>query len=96
MARQIHNSDRQWREPLPGGRKCIALALNRPATKVTSFLIVVTLCLLFGWSLAHGASLDYFGPPPAGDPSAYRDPIISDNVNLGPEANEGSLLLQGG
>src|SRR5512146_481979 len=95
MATKIYISDRK-KEQQTGGWACIALAMRRPEAKTISFLFVVTLSILFSLSLAHGASLDYFGPPPAGDPSAYRDPIISDNVNLGPEANEGSLLLQGG
>ena len=37
--------------------------------------------LLFGISLvAVAATLDYYGPPPAGDPSAWTGPIVSESL----------------
>ena len=64
--------------------------------KSTCSFLGVTLCVLLGASTARAAVLDYFGPPLPGDPSVYGEPVISDNVSLGPPANDGSFLLQGG
>ena len=43
------------------------------------FVIVATLSGLVCASLAPAATLDVFGPPPAGDPSVFTGPFIGLN-----------------
>ena len=69
---------------------------KRPIGKTTGFFLGVALCAFLVASPARAAVLDYFGPPLPGDPSVYSEPVISDNVALGPPPNDGSFLLQGG
>jgi FtsP/CotA-like multicopper oxidase with cupredoxin domain len=52
--------------------------------------------IAIGITLAHGATLDFFGPPPAGDPSAFTAPLIGlafavDLLATLPPANEGAF-----
>jgi len=59
------------------------------------FFLGVTLWGLLAVSTAPAATLDYFGPPLAGDPSAFTGPIVGldfagDFLATLPEANEGS------
>src|SRR6185369_8478596 len=55
------------------------------------------LCVLIGASVSPAAVLDFFGPPPEGDPSAFTGPFIGlnfarDLLATLPPAFEGSLL----
>jgi manganese oxidase len=71
----------------------------RPSKAASSLMAGTALCALLGTSLAFAAQLDYFGPPPAGDPSALTGPFIGQpfvdkNLAALPEPNAGSF--QGG
>jgi manganese oxidase len=75
--------------------------LFRPIKAAGHFLMGVTVGVLLGSSPAPAAPLDFFGPPPAGDPSAFTGPFIGLNfagaiLATLPPANEGALMLQGG
>ena len=74
---------------------------GRHVKEATWFFIVVAICALFAASAVPAAELDSFDIPPQGDPSEYTGPFIglefADNaLRTLPDANEGSLLLQGG
>jgi hypothetical protein len=70
--------------------------LSRSLAKVCLFVVGVTLCGWLGASPVWGEVLDTFGPPPAGDPSAFTGPFIGLNfaqdllANL-PPANVGAF-----
>jgi manganese oxidase len=58
--------------------------------------IAITAFSLIGGGIAFAAVLDNFGPPPAGDPSAFTGPLIGNteainNLAALPPANEGSF-----
>jgi hypothetical protein len=48
---------------------------SRPAAS-----LIVTLTFLASGLVAVAMTLDYFGPPPAGDPSAWTGPIVSESL----------------
>jgi FtsP/CotA-like multicopper oxidase with cupredoxin domain len=69
----------------------------KPSKAASTLLLSAAACALLGTSLAIAAQLDYFGPPPAGDPSALTGPFIgSQFADQGlaalPETNAGSFV----
>ena len=60
-----------------------------------AFFLGATICALLAGSPVSAATLDYFGPPPPGDPSAYTGPIIGRDaaraLNNLPSPMEGAL-----
>ena len=55
------------------------LSALRSFARARSATSLVVSFVMLGFSLiAVAATLDYFGPPPAGDPSAWTGPIISE------------------
>ncbi|RPJ08145.1 MAG: hypothetical protein EHM36_05845, partial [Deltaproteobacteria bacterium] len=68
----------------------------RPIKKINYFFLGATLSGLLITSLAVATVLDFFGPPPAGDPSAFTGPLIGlefaqDLLATLPPANEGAF-----
>lgn len=64
--------------------------------KVRAHSLLISSALLTTSLVAVGAVLDNFGPPPAGDPSAFTGPLIGedeaiDNLESLPPANEGAF-----
>src|SRR6185369_12005662 len=53
--------------------------VSEPIARAGWFMIGAALCVLQSASLAPAAVLDFFGPPPAGDPSALTGPFIGLN-----------------
>ena len=75
--------------------------LGRRIREAMYLFLGLALCGVIIISPATAAVLDYFGPPPAGDPSAQTGPyvgmIYADNLlKTLPPANEGAIILQGG
>src|SRR6185369_9494414 len=71
--------------------------VSKPIARAGWFMIGAALCVLQSASLAPAAVLDFFGPPPAGDPSALTGPFIGLNFAQGllatlPEANGGAFV----
>src|SRR6185369_10514785 len=73
------------------------MPLARPMKMARYLFIGATLFGLFGTAPATAAPLDFFGPPQAGDPSAFTGPLIGLNfardflATLLP-ANEGAFV----
>ena len=68
-----------------------------PRKKITYFLIGATLVGFFSASPVQAQALDFFGPPPAGDPSAFTGPFIGLNFAQAllatlPPANDGAFV----
>src|SRR5262245_50143104 len=77
----------------PGGQE------PRSVLKDTSKVLGAFILLGGGLAAAVAASLDYWGAPPPGDPSAYTDPPTDPNaVNLAgaTPANTGAFVQAGG
>src|SRR6185369_5090382 len=71
--------------------------LSGSITKASRFIIGTAFVVWQGATLAPAATLDFFGPPPAGDPSAFTGPFIGLNFAQAllatlPPPNEGSFL----
>src|SRR6185369_5643352 len=71
--------------------------LPKPIARAGWFMIGAALVVLQSASLAPAAVLDFFGPPPEGDPSALTGPFIGLNFAQGllatlPEANGGAFV----
>ncbi len=73
-------------------------ALNSNVLRKAGLIFIgATLGGLVGASAAPAAPLDFFGPPPVGDPSVFTGPFIGLNfagnaLNLLPPTNEGAFL----
>ena len=55
-------------------------AIRSFITSRSTASLLVTLTFLASGLFAVAATLDYFGPPPAGDPSAWTGPIVSESL----------------
>jgi FtsP/CotA-like multicopper oxidase with cupredoxin domain len=70
--------------------------LSRATRRADLLLIGTTLCGVLVAIPAMGAALDFFGPPPPGDPSAFTGPFIglnfaADLLATLPPANQGAF-----
>ena len=68
-----------------------------PGTKAGRFIIAAAFVVWQGASFASAATLDFFGPPPAGDPSAFTGPFIGLNFAQAllatlPPPNDGAFV----